>query len=176
MSAEHYRPLRLDSDTVNAGTMNQRLSSWWIAACGVWLIGLGLYFIAVRPPLLVEEMRFIGATAAQIQAALPGLEGWLKRVFAVMGGFMAGAGVLTVFVATVAMPSRFRGTSWAIAVAGTLTVALMSAINFSLRSDFGWLLLVSAMVWLAGVVLHLTKCPGRTDGRQDMREARSSNE
>lgn len=70
------------------------LSSWLIAACGVWLVGLGLYFIAVRPALLPEDTRSMGATIAQSQAAVPGLEGWLKKVFTVMGGFMAGAGVL----------------------------------------------------------------------------------
>lgn len=133
------------------------VSSWLIIACGVWLIGLGLYFIVARPPLLPEDARFMGATAAQIQAAAPGLEGWLNRVFTVMGGFMAGAGVLTVFVASVAMPSRLKGTSWAIALAGALTVALMSAVNFVLDSDFRWLLLVPALIWLAGVTLHLTR-------------------
>jgi hypothetical protein len=150
----------LDVETVNARTWTRPLSSWLITACGVWLVGLGLYFIVVRPPLLPEDTRFIGATVVQIQAAVPGLEGWLKKVFTVMGGFMAGAGVLMVFVATVAMPSRLKGTSWAIALAGALTVALMSATNFALNSDFRWLLLAPAAIWLAGLVLHVT---GRRD-------------
>lgn len=58
----------------------------------------------VRPPLLPEDTRFMRSSIAQIQAAVPGLEVWLTKVFTVMGGFMAGAGALTVFVATVAMP------------------------------------------------------------------------
>ena len=147
---------------MNVRTTNRYLSSWLIAACGVWLVGLGLYFIAARPPLLPEDARFMGATTAQIQAAVPGIEAWSKSVFTVMGGFMAGTGVLTVFVAIVAMPSRLKGTSWAIVLSGVLTVALMSAINFALRSDFRWLLLVPAMVWLAGFGLYVTKRPGRT--------------
>ena len=68
---------------------------------------------------------------------------------------MAGTGVLAVFVATVAMPSSFKGTSWAIALAGTLTVALISAVNFALDSGFKWLLLAPAVIWLAGLVLHV---------------------
>lgn len=52
------------------------------------------------------------------------------------------------------MPSSFKGTSWAIALAGTLTVALMSAINFVINSGFKWLLLLPAAIWLAGFVLH----------------------
>ena len=140
---------------MNVRIPKRPVASWLIAACGVWLVGLGLYFIALRPPLLPEDTRFMGATATQIQAAVPGLEGWLKKVFTVMGGFMAGTGVLAVFVATVAMPSSFKGTSWAIALAGALTVALMSAINFVLDSDFKWLLLLPAAIWLAGFVLHV---------------------
>ena len=111
-------------------------ATWLLIACGVWLVGLGLYFIALRPPLLPEDPRFMGTTLEQIRAAVPGLEGWLKNVFRVMGGFMAGAGVLTLFVATVAMPSRLKGTSWALAISGALTVVLMSATNFALQSDF----------------------------------------
>ena len=121
---------------MNAPSKKHPVSTWLLIACGVWLVGLGLYFIVLRPPLLPEDPRFMGTTLEQIRAAVPGLEGWLKNVFRVMGGFMAGAGVLTLFVATVAMPSRLKGTSWALAISGALTVVLMSATNFALQSDF----------------------------------------
>ena len=152
---------------MNVRSPARHAASWLITACGVWLVGLGLYFIAVRPPLLPEDARFMGSTATQIQSVLPGLEAWLKNVFTVMGGFMAGVGVLTVFVATAVMPLRLKGTSWAVALAGALTVALMSATNFALSSDFRWLLLAPALVWLAGLVLHVASrdtsvVPGRT--------------
>jgi hypothetical protein len=140
---------------MNGVSENRRMSTWIIIACGVWLVGLGLYFIILRPPLLPEDPRFMGTTLAQIRTAVPGLERWLHKVFIVMGGFMAGAGALTVFVATVAMPPRLKGTSWAIALAGALTVALMSATNFALYSDLRWLLLVPALVWLAGLVFYI---------------------
>ena len=128
-----------------------------LAGCGVWLVALGLYFIVLRPPLLPEDTRFMGSSLEQVRAALPGLEGWLQRVFTVMGGFIAGTGVLTLFVAWVAMPAGLKGASWAIALTGALTVALMSAINFDLHSDFRWLLLVPALVWLAGFALHIAR-------------------
>ena len=140
---------------MNVFSRNRHVSTWMLIACGVWLLGLGLYFIVVRPPLLPEDARFMGTTLAQVQTAVPGLESWLQKVFTVMGGFMAGAGVLTVFVATVAMPLRLKGTSWAIALAGALTVVLMSATNFALSSDFRWLLLVPALTWLAGLVFYI---------------------
>ena len=141
---------------MNADSRTRRTSTWLILSCGVWLMALGLYFMVLRPPLLPEDPRFMGTTLEQLRHAAPGLEGWLKKVFTVMGGFMAGAGVLTVLVATVAMPVRLKNTSWALAVAGVLTVALMSATNFALRSDFRWLLLVPALAWTAGLVLFTT--------------------
>ena len=140
---------------MSTGAGHRAVATWLLTACGLWLVTLGLYFIFVRPALLPEDLRFMGSTLAQVRAALPGLEAWLQRVFNVMGGFMAGAGVLTLFVAGVAMPSRLRGTSLVIALAGALTVVLMSANNFVLDSDFKWPLLLPAMAWLAGVALYV---------------------
>ena len=144
-------------NTLSTRSPPHRAATWLMAACGVWLVALGLYFIVLRPPLLPEDMRFMGSSLEQVRAALPGLEGWLQRVFTVMGGFIAGTGVLTLFVACVAMPSGLKGASWAIALTGALTVALMSAINFDLHSDFRWLLLAPPLVWLGGLVLHIAR-------------------
>ena len=40
------------------------VSSWMLIACGGWLLALGFYFIILRPPLLPEDARFMGATYA----------------------------------------------------------------------------------------------------------------
>ncbi len=128
-----------------------------LAGCGIWLIAPGLYFAVLQPPLLPEDPRFMGTTLAQIRADVPGLENWLKRVFTVMGGFMAGVGVLTVFVATTAMRLGLKGSSWAMALAGALTVGLTSATNFALLSDFRWVLLIPALVWLAGLAAYVAR-------------------
>ena len=132
-------------------------SAWALIMCGLWLVALGLYFIFIRPALLPEDLRFMNVSLAQIRSGVPGLEGWLHHVFTVMGGFMAGTGVLTICVAAAAMPSRPRGASWALALTGLLTVALMSATNFALQSEFRWLLLVPAVAWLAGLVFHVAR-------------------
>lgn len=148
------RPADLTAGTVPLNSVKSiQVSKWMLSACGVWLMALGVYFIFVRPPLLPEDPRFMGATLEQIRASVPGLESWLRKVFTVMGGFMAGAGLLTVFVATVAIPLQSRNTSWVLAISGALTVVLMSATNFALHSDFRWLLLLPALVWFAGLVV-----------------------
>lgn len=125
--------------------------------CGIWLVGLGVYFAAFRPPLLPEDPRYIGSTLAEIQAAIPGLARWLRRVFTVLGGFMTAAGALTIFVAIKAAAARTSGTGWLLALAGALTVVLMSATNFALESDFKWGLLVPAALWLAAVACYALK-------------------
>ena len=141
--------------TAQAAGRRLHVSSWTLTACGVWLVGLGLYFIFLRPPLLPEDPRFMGTTLEQLRIAVPGLEAWLHKVFIVMGGFMAGAGVLAVFVAAVALPLRSTGSAWALAISGALTVMLMSATNFALQSDFRWLLLLPALLWFAGLAMHV---------------------
>jgi hypothetical protein len=125
---------------------------WLVTACGVWEVGLGLYFLLLRPALLPEDLRYMGVDAQALQAAVPGLAAWLRHVFTVMGCFMAGAGVLAAFFGWCVMPMRLRGSTAVLALAGLFTVVLMSAVNFALHSDFRWLLLVPALAWAAAVL------------------------
>lgn len=121
------------------------------AACGLWLIALGVYFLVFRPALLPEDQRFIGSSLESIRAAVPGLERWLGHVFDVLGGFMIASGVMTVLASFRLLAKREPGTLAALSLAGAAGVALMSATNFLLDSDFRWWLLLPALLWLAGL-------------------------
>ena len=127
------------------------ISMFLFIACGVWLIGLGLYFMFLRPPLLSEDFRYIGTSQSEIQSAMPGLERWVHRVLTVMGGFMTGAGVLTISVA-INGAVREKRTWIVLALAGLFTVGTMSLTNFQLNSDFNWLLLTPSLLWIIGLV------------------------
>ena len=140
---------------MNILSKTRRISTWMLSACGIWLVGLGFYFIVLRPPLLPEDVRYMGTSLGEIQSALPGLERWLHRVFTVMGGFMMGAGVLTMFVATNATAAREKWTWIVLALAGLFTVGTMSLTNFQLDSAFKWLLLIPALLWFIGLVLRI---------------------
>ena len=131
------------------------LSSKVFLVCGLWLVALGLYFALLRPALLPEDPRYIGGSLEAIRAAVPGLERWLGHVFKVMGGFMLATGALTVLAACRWLAKRERGTFAALAVAGAASVGLMSATNFLLNSDFRWLLLLPALLWLLGLACYL---------------------
>lgn len=133
----------------------RRISVLIFLTCGIWLIGLGLYFALLRPALLPEDPRYIGRSLAQIQSALPGLERWLSHVFTVMGGFIAACGFLTAFLATTAVSTRQKGTGTVLLLAGLSTVLTMSWTNFAIDSNFKWLLLVPAVLWFAGIAFYV---------------------
>lgn len=136
-----------------------------LVVCGAWLVGLGFYFIVLRPALLPEDVRFMGTTIEDVRAGLPGLENWLSKVFTVKGSILAGAGVLNVFVARTAMRSGTRGAGLALALAGVLTVALMSVTNFVLLSNFSWMWLRPPLLWLSALVVCATDSRLRLSSR-----------
>ncbi len=106
----------------------------------------------LRPSLLTEDLRYMGTSAGEIQSAVPGLTRWVHRVFTVMGGFMTGAGVLTILAAMNASAVREKWTWIVLALAGLFTVGTMSLTNFQLDSDFKWLLLIPSLLWIIGLV------------------------
>lgn len=136
------------------------VAEWLIASCGVWHVGLGLYFIFVRPALLPEDIRYIAADAKTLQAVAPHLGDWLGKVFTVMGGFMAGAGVLIAYFGWIVLPTRPRWATFVLVVAGALTLVLMSAVNFALHSDFRGLLAAPPVAWFAAVWAYAWRRPG----------------
>ena len=112
----------------------------------------------LRPALLPEDLRFMGTRPAEIQLAVPGLARWLHRVFTVMGGFITGAGLLTIFAVANASALRQRWSWIILALAGLFTVGTMSLTNFQLNSDFRWLLLMPSALWFIALAsLALTR-------------------
>lgn len=128
-------------------------SSTFLVSQGVILMGLGLYFVFIRPPLLPEDPRYMGTTLAEIQATMPGLLIWLRRVFWVMGGFMFTAGLLTTYIAVTTFQQPARGARSVVALASLTSIGWMAAVNFMINSDFKWLLLAFNLPWIAALVL-----------------------
>jgi hypothetical protein len=129
------------------------LATYVLTACGLALVLIGGYFLAVRPPLLPEDARFMGATVDQVANAVPALTTWLRRVFWVLGGYIATTGVLVVYVASTGVRTGNAGALAVLAVAGVSSLGWMSAVNFMIRSDFKWALLALDGLWLLGLLL-----------------------
>jgi hypothetical protein len=132
------------------------LAAWILMACGVALILIGLFFLAARPPLLPEDARFMGSTIEHIVDAVPALSTWLRRVFWVLGGYVATVGVLVVYIAGTGVTTGSAGALAVVAVAGVTSIGWMSAVNFMIRSDFRWALLGLDGLWILGLLLALT--------------------
>jgi hypothetical protein len=128
-----------------------------LAASGVVLMGMGFYFVFLRPPLLPEDARYTGATVAEIQATAPGLLRWLQKVFWVMGGYIFTVGLLTLYIAFLSFQRRTRGVFPVIAFAWLSSIGWMVAVNFIIHSDFKWLLAACALPGAAALVFYRTE-------------------
>jgi len=120
-------------------------------------MGLGLYFVFLRPPLLPEDPRYMGTSLAAIQASVPGLLVWLRRVFWVMGGYMFATGLLTLYVALTVFRARASGVVLVVALAGLTSIGWMAAVNFLIDSEFKWLILAVALLWPIAIALYWLK-------------------
>jgi hypothetical protein len=125
-----------------------------LALGGIILMGLGLFFAFLRPALLPEDPRFMGASLSDIQAALPGLSLWLRRVFWVMGGYMFAAGLLTAYVALTTFRARAKGPAGVVAVAGLASIGWMAVVNLIIASDFRWVLTAFSIIWILALALY----------------------
>jgi hypothetical protein len=122
---------------------------------GLILMGMGGYFAFLRPPLLPEDLRYAGASLAQIQSAMPGFLPWVSRVFGVLGGYMFATGVLTAYLAAASYRDRKPLPTAVVAISGSASIGWMAVTNFLIDSDFKWLLLAFVLPWVVAVVASL---------------------
>ena len=136
-------------------------SSIVLVMAGVAVIGVGLYFLFLRPPLLPEDIRYMALPAAQLDILRPRLELWLTHVFRVMGGYVLATGVLAVTLAATAFRAHDRTAATGALIGGAASIGWMTAVNFMIDSDFKWVLLGMALLWALGLVLFWleTKAP-----------------
>ena len=124
---------------------------------GFLLAGMGIYFVFLRPPLLPEDSKYIGLSLSAIQNNTPGLSVWLQKVFWVMGGYIFTTGLLTMYVAQTSFRTRTQGAFIILSFAGITSIGSMTIINFIIRSDFKWILLIFTFIWITAVILYLSR-------------------
>jgi len=131
------------------------LSSMLLAASGIMLVGVGVYFLFLRPPLLPEDIRYMSLTPAEVQSFGPRLTSWLTHVFRVTGGYVAATGTLALTLALTSFRDHRTMAAVGAGVAGGLSIVLMAAVNFMIHSDFKWVLLGMALVWVASITMFV---------------------
>jgi hypothetical protein len=106
----------------------------------------------LRPTFLPEDLRYMGISLDQLTATAPRLTAWLNRVFSVLGGYAFASGVLSITLAATSFRTRQWTAAIGVFVAGGASIAWMVAINFVINSDFKWLLLAIALLWICSLV------------------------
>jgi len=119
----------------------QKYSKWALLVEGIILVGMGLYFIILRPPMLPEDFNYIHTNATTINDDLPGLLIWLKKVFIVLGGYIVASGMLLSYLALNEPIKQTNAWPVLILVASLSSIGLMTAVNFIIDSNFKWILL-----------------------------------
>ncbi|CAN5838215.1 hypothetical protein BH11GEM1_BH11GEM1_35400 [soil metagenome] len=138
------------------------LSSLALAVESIAVMGLGLYFGVLRPPLLPEDLRYLNSSLAQIAMVAPAMTAWLGHVFWVLGGYIFATGVVTLYVALTTFRARARGAAVVVAVAGAASVGSMALVNVLIASDFKWPLLLLALLWALALALYLFEGSAKT--------------
>jgi hypothetical protein len=127
------------------------LSSILLTGSGILLIGMGIYFVLLRPPLLPEDIRFMNLTPAEVQSIGGRLGSWLVHVFRVMGGYIAASGILAIALAVTSFRDHHPFAAAGAMIGGAASIGWMAAVNFIIDSDFKWVLLGMALVWAASL-------------------------
>lgn len=91
--------------------------------------------------------------AAQFEVLRPRLEAWSTHVFHVMGGYILATGVLTVTLAATSFRARHPGVATGVLIGGSASIDWMAVVNFMIDSDFKWVLLGMALLWVCSLVL-----------------------
>jgi uncharacterized membrane protein YfcA len=138
--------------------LSARMKSWTpssivLAMAGIALLGMGLYFIFLRPPLLPEDMRYMRLSIAQRQAIEPVMDAWLTLAFRALGGYVMATGVLAITLAATSFRAHRSGAAIGVSLAGAASIGLMTVVNFKIGSDFKWPLLAVALVWVCSLGL-----------------------
>ena len=131
---------------------NWPLSAVLLAGVGISVGLIGLYFLLLRPVLLPEDIRFMSLSEAQLESVRPQMEEWLSLVFQVMGGYVLVTGVLTVTLALTAFREHDRGVGIGALAGGISSIGLMTVVNFSIGSDFKWILLTAGLLWASSLI------------------------
>jgi hypothetical protein len=122
---------------------------------GIILIGMGCYFIFFRPALLPEDLSYMNSSEPEINNHLPGLAHWLQKVFIVLGGYIGASGSLMLYFGIAKDYERSLLLFIIILISGLTSIAMMTAINFIIDSDFKWLLLLLTTPWIFTILTYL---------------------
>ena len=167
---------RIATDAEEAFAVKPRDKNAWkpsallLAAIGIIVFGIGVYFTLLRPPLLPEDIRFMALSDLDLSSMPPRLGVWLNFVFAVLGGFAMATGILTITLAATTFSSRKPVALLGGILGGAASIGTMTVVNFAISSDFKWALLGLAALWAASLIAYYIEGTPLNKGRGEERK------
>ena len=138
-----------------------RLATSALAVLGVLTLGTGVYFMAIRPALLPEDVRFTGVDTRLLPAQF--LE-WLLIVFRTWGGFVAAFGILILAISGFWLTKRDCFLRYGTALAVLVGFGRFLVSNVLLHSEYlGFIAVLFAFALITAALLLVAKRP--EDGR-----------
>lgn len=127
------------------------------AGLGLFTLATGVYFMAFRPSMLAEDVRFTGVSPVLLG---PTFANWLSIVFRTWGGFLVGFGVLLGAVGTFLWSADIRRLRAGVAGGTVFAFGSFLLSNIQLSSSFVWYigLLFAAAVALAWFLFRRQSC------------------
>lgn len=152
--ARHLQLLKVEELEVN-----HRVGAWLLAVLGVLTLGTGIYFMAVRPPLLPEDLRFTAVNPALLP---PQFGAWLQIVFRTWGGFVTGFAIVLLGIAMQLLTGRNVWLRCGVALGLFVAFGRFLASNILLRSEYLWF--IGLLFVLAAATAVLLLWPPRVAG------------
>lgn len=144
--------------------MRSRIAAGLLAIVALLIMGVGAYFALFRPAFLPEDLRYIGADGANLGSA-HGVTSWLRYVFVVLGGYAFTTGLFTAHIAFTALRSGNKMPVTLLGLAGLSSLGVMTAVNFSIHSDFRYLIAGLSALWVVSVLLLLPIWPRSNEAK-----------
>ncbi len=127
--------------------MSNRFAACLLMTLGVLTLGTGLYFMAIRPALLPEDVRFTGVDPNLLP---PQFLEWLRIVFRTWGGFITGFGILLLGISAYLLTGQNAFLRYGIAAGLLVAFGRFVASNILIRSEYLWF--IAVLFGLAAVV------------------------
>jgi hypothetical protein len=125
-----------------------------VVALGILTLGTAIYFLALRPPLLPEDIRHTGVEPELLP---PAFLDWLAIVFTTWGGFIAGFGALLIGIGAFILTGRDRWLYWMTALGILVAFGRFLISNIILSSDFLWFISGLFLVAFAAATLLVVR-------------------
>lgn len=131
------------------------LSGSLLVVLGLISLGIAVFFLVLRPPLLPDDVAYTGVDTNALPEAFVD---WLRIVFRTWGGFIAGFGCLLAGIGAFLLSGRLRWLYVGSSVGIALAFGRFLLSNIMLGSDFLWFIAAAFALALCTALFLIVRC------------------